>query len=45
MTKKILLLLPALLVLNLNAGSGIGTDNAPEPALPGKLSPQTTSAI
>ena len=39
MTKKILLLLPALLVLNLNAGSGIGTDNAPEPALPGKLSP------
>ncbi|MBQ7696822.1 MAG: hypothetical protein IJT50_17085 [Lentisphaeria bacterium] len=39
MTKKILLLLPALLVLNLNAGSGIGADNAPEQALPGKLSP------
>lgn len=39
MTKKILLLLPALLVLNLNAGSGIGADNVPEQALPGKLSP------
>ena len=39
MTKKILLLLPALLVLNLNAGSGIAADNAPEQAIPGKLSP------
>ena len=39
MTKKLLLLLPALLVLNLDAGSGIGADNAPEQALPGKLSP------
>ena len=39
MTKKILLLLPALLVLNLNAGSGIAADNAPEQAIPDKLSP------
>ena len=39
MTKKILLLLPALLVLNLNAGSGIGADTAPEQAVPEKLSP------
>ena len=39
MTKKILLLLPALLVFNLNAGSGIAAENAPEQAVPGKLSP------
>ena len=39
MTKKILILLPALLLFSLSAGSGIASDNAPEQNVPGQLSP------